>query len=55
MKPIVLYRRRTDDWEQAELKICKKYFDVSESRVGLQDRPDHSDIIKKRILYEVSN
>lgn len=36
MKPVVLYRRRSDDWEQVELKTCKKYFEVSETRLGLE-------------------
>lgn len=38
MKPVVLFRRITDSYEQPELAIAKKYFEVVESRVGLVDR-----------------
>lgn len=38
MKPIVLFRRLTQDYEQPELEVAKKYFDISETRIGLEDK-----------------
>lgn len=38
MEPVIFFRRITTSYEQPELDIIKKYFDVSESRVGLTNR-----------------
>lgn len=38
MSPIILFRRIVDGYHQPELESAKKYFEVSESRVGLVNR-----------------
>lgn len=38
MKPIILYRRLIEAYQQPELEIAKKYFEVTESRVGIKNR-----------------
>jgi hypothetical protein len=38
MNPIILFRRLSESWEQPELESAKKYFEVSETRIGLQNR-----------------